>query len=271
MLTDTHCHLQRIEALGENEADMAVLAAQKENVSRIVNVGLGPDDNEKVIEQASKHKEVYAAVGWHPLRKTKITEDELETIAQLSTNSKVVLIGEIGLDYFWRPGYNEVPIEIQRYNFREMLKLSAKVDKSVCVHVRESFEDVLEDLYAVPDAKGIIHSFIGNKKMADAFLERGMYLSLSGPLTYPKNQELRDAVKDVSISRLLVETDAPYLPPQPWRGQKSRPAMVVETAKTLAEIQKLTLEEVAEFTSANASAIFGLPLLEKTTTVQSLA
>lgn len=254
-LVDTHCHLELIEEAGEGEAARAVGGAQAAGVHRLINIGLGPD-NAQVVARAHDNPGVYATVGWHPHEKRPPTDEELETMSALAGDDRVCAIGEIGLDYYWRPGYHEVPVEVQQESFRRMLALARRTGLAAVVHNREAHADTLAVLGEFADVRVVMHAFSGDRAFATQCVARGMTISLAGPLTYPSAGDLREAVAEMPLQQLVVETDAPFLPPQPWRGQRSRPAMVVETARKLAELKQVTLEEVAEATSATADRVY---------------
>jgi TatD DNase family protein len=256
-LTDTHCHLELIEERGEGEAALAVEDARTKGVTRIINIGLGPD-NANVVDRANQHPGVYAAVGWHPHQKQAPSDEDLQRIRYYAEDPDVIAIGEIGLDYYWRPGYHEVPEETQKESFRRMLRLAGELDLPVIVHDREAHDDVLALITEVQGTRGAMHAFSGNAAFAKRCLGAGMWISVAGPVTYPKADELRAALSLVPLDRLLVETDAPFLPPQPWRGEPSRPAMVVETGRRVAEVKGVGADEIAYVTTTNAADLFGL-------------
>jgi TatD DNase family protein len=259
-LIDTHCHLELIEEEGEGEAARAVDSAVAGGVVRLISIGLGPD-NEAVLARAQQHDGVYATVGWHPHQDRVPSDGEMEVMMALTRDQKVCAIGEIGLDYFWRPGYHEVPAEVQKESFRRMLSLARDSGLVAVVHNREANADTLEVLDDFSDVPAVMHAFSGDAAFAAECLKRDVTVSVAGPVTYPSAEPLRLALMEVPVDRLVLETDAPFLPPQPWRGQRSRPAMVVETARKLAEIKRLTLEELALATSANVARVYRMPPL----------
>ncbi len=185
-----------------------------------------------------------------------MTEADLEALAPLAADPEVVAIGEIGLDFFRRRS----PEEVQQYWFRRQLDFAVAHKKVVVIHTREATPETLSILreYRGRLMGGVMHCFSGSLTEAHAFLDLGFYLSFSGTLTYPKAGPLRLVAEKAPLDRILVETDCPYLPPQPWRGKRNEPAYVVATAQQLADIRGLTLEEVAAHTWANTLAAFGL-------------
>jgi TatD DNase family protein len=260
-LVDTHCHLELIEEAGDGEARRAVEGAAAAGVLRVINIGLGPD-NQEVVARAHQLPGVRATVGWHPHQDRPPRDDELEAMVTLARDEKVCAVGEIGLDYFWRPGYHEVPEEVQRESFRRMLSLARDTDLPAVVHNRVAHADTLAVLREFAGVPAVMHAFSGDLAFAADCLELGVTISVAGPVTYPSAGELRDVLTNVPLDRLVVETDAPFLPPQPWRGKPSRPEMVVETARTLADLKRVSLEELALATSANAARVYRMPPMD---------
>ncbi len=259
-LVDTHCHLELIDEAGEGEASSAVDGAAAAGVTRLINIGLGPD-NARVVERARAHPEVYATIGWHPHQDRPPGDAEMEEMAALARDQRVCAVGEIGLDYYWRPGYHEVPVEVQKESFRRMLSLARDTGLPAVVHNREAHVDTLDVLREFPAVVAVMHAFSGDAAFAAECLELGVTISVAGPVTYPSAAPLREALSTVPLERLVVETDAPFLPPQPWRGKPSRPAMVAETARRLAEVKGVTIEALAEATSATAARVYRMPPL----------
>jgi TatD DNase family protein len=256
-LVDTHCHLELIAEVGKGEVVKALSEAREGGVDAVVNIGLG-DDNAAVVETARSHDGVYAAVGWHPHQKRPPTDDELAVMTALAADPRVVAIGEIGLDYYWRPGYHEVPVEVQKQGFRHLLELARRTDLPVAVHNREAHADTLEVLTDFEDVAVVMHAFSGDREFATTCVARGFTVSVAGPVTYPSAAALRDALNVVPLDHLVVETDAPFLPPQPWRGKASRPAMVRETARALAQLKGVSQSELTAQLRANVARVFGI-------------
>lgn len=254
-LTDCHCHLELIEEAGEGEAARAVSGAAADGVTRLVNIGLGPD-NEAVVARARGQAGIHATVGWHPHQDHPPSEADLAAMAELCADPAVAAVGEVGLDYHWRLGYHEVRVEVQKESFTRMLELARQAQLPAVVHCREAHGDMLQLLEAFADVPIVMHAFSGDVEFTAACVERGIFMSVAGPVTYPSAGGLREALATAPLELLLVETDAPFLPPQPWRGKPSRPAMVVETARRLAELKGVTVEELAAVTSANADQAF---------------
>ena len=257
-LTDSHCHLELIAEAGEDEPGSSLREAAAAGVSRVINIGLGRD-NHAVLARAGKHENVFATLGWHPHEKQPPGDDDLATMLDLAGDPRVVAIGEVGLDYHWSEGYHEVPPDVQMESFRLMLELAREAGLPVVVHSRDAHQDTLERLENYPDLQVVMHAFSGDADYARECVSRGMVLSLAGPVTYPSAGALREAVDAVAPESLLVETDAPFLPPQPWRGKPNRPHMMVETAATVARIKGFSLDEFAATCTRTADRVFRFP------------
>ncbi len=253
-MADSHAHLD-LEELKPDQAEV-VRRAREAGVALLINVATSLADAPLVLGTAGKFPGVLAALGVHPHGAGAMTEKDLESLASLAARPRVVAIGEIGLDFYRRRS----PAEAQEYWFRRQLDLAQALKKPVLIHTREATEVTLKILreYRGRLWGGVMHCFGGSREEAAAFLDLGLSLSFSGTLTYPKAASLREVARTAPLDRLLVETDCPYLPPQPWRGQRNEPAYVVATARQLAEVRNLTLEEAARATWENTLRLFGL-------------
>ncbi|MDQ6747223.1 MAG: TatD family hydrolase [Candidatus Dormibacteraeota bacterium] len=257
-ITDTHCHLELIADSGEGELEGALGAASAAGVVRVINIGLGPD-NAAVVARAAQHQGVFATLGWHPHEKAPPGDEELSSMLELAADPLVVAIGEVGLDYYWRPGYHEVPPEVQKQGFARMLQVARKAHLPVVVHNREAHADTLEVLEDFEDLQVVMHAFSGDVDFARECVLRGIVVSVAGPVTYPSAAGLREALEVVPADQLVVETDAPFLPPQPWRGKPNRPHMILETAAAVAQLKDLSLEDLAALSTSTASRVFRFP------------
>ena len=255
MLIDTHSHLDE-QAFQTDVADVVARAVDS-GVGRIFTIGITAATSRAAVALAERFEEVFAVVGVQPNYVTQEPGDSRESIVALASHSKVVAIGETGLDLYW----DYAPIDAQREWFDWHLELAHEVDKPFIVHCRDADDDVVGQLQRFADGqqlRGVMHSFCGSDATADACLEMGMHLSFSGMLTYKKNEALRATASRVPIDRLLVETDAPYLAPIPNRGKRNEPAYVVHTASVLAEARGVSLSEISRATTENAEALFRL-------------
>jgi len=204
---------------------------------------------------AAGHAGVYAAVGVHPHDAESLTPAILDELRRLCLHPKVVAVGETGLDWF----RNLSPRQAQIDAFAAHLALAAEVDLPVIVHNRNADEDVLRVWRSVKGVRGVMHAFSSTAAMADAALAEGLLISLAGPLTYKNAEGTRAVARQAPLDRLLIETDCPYLPPVPWRGQRNEPAHGVLVAEALARVRQLPLVDVVAATTLNAQTLFKLP------------
>jgi TatD DNase family protein len=254
LLADSHAHLDMPEFAGDQAG--VVARALKAGVALIVNVGIGLDHSRQVLATARKFPGVFATLGVHPHAAQSLRDGDLEALAGLAADPKVVAVGEIGLDFYRMRS----PEKVQRDWFRRQLEWAFGLDKPVVIHTRDATAATREILRENRRClkSGVMHCFAGSYEEARAFLDLGLYLSFSGTLTYPAAGPLREVAKKLPLDRVLVETDAPYLPPQPWRGKRNEPAYVAATARLLGELHGLSLEETARRTWENTLEIFGL-------------
>jgi TatD DNase family protein len=254
LFVDTHCHLN----LPQFDADRAeaVARAVAAGVKRVVVPGTDLASSRQAVALAEKHPEVFAAVGVHPNDAQTLGASDLDELRQLAALPKVVAIGEIGLDLYWK----SVPLTQQRWALEAQLQLAADLDKPAIVHDREAHAEVWEALAANrPPAGAVLHAFSGDLALAEAAVAEGFYLGIDGPLTYKNSHALQAIFAAVPLASILLETDAPYLTPQAHRGQRNEPAYVRYVAEKLAAIRQLAVEEVALATTANAARFFRWP------------
>jgi len=255
MFIDSHAHLEMKEF---NRDRPEVLArALQAGVSHIITVGTTLSDCMKALSIARQYDNVYAAVGIHPHEVKTIDGQSYNTLKTLAKENKVVAYGEIGLDFF----RNLSPRDVQIRRFGEQLDLADELDLPVVIHDREAHGETMNMLKTWKGKKrGVVHCFSGDRAMARTCIDLGFFISIPGPITFPKSDRLREIVKDIPLSRLLIETDAPYLTPHPHRGKRNEPAYVVHTARAIADVKGLPLEEGGRITSQNAKEIFSLPI-----------
>lgn len=249
-LTDTHCHLQA----GAFEEDRDTVRARAlESLEWIVVIGDDMESSQAGLELTGTG--VYAAVGVHPYHAAHVTPEALDTLEEMAASPQVVALGEMGLDYF---KYNDTPPDVQAEGFRRQLDLAVKLELPVVIHNRESQDDIITilDDYADRLAGGIMHCFSGDTRLVERCVKWGFHVSFAGNVTFPKAGALREAAAATPIEVLLVETDSPYLAPQPKRGKRCEPAYVRYTAGTLAEVKAVSLEELGQRTTANAERLF---------------
>jgi TatD DNase family protein len=251
-LIDSHAHLDD-RAFNEDRA--ALIAKLHADGIGVVTIGSSLASSREAVRLASRHRQVWATVGVHPHDAKSVTPAALGELERLAHQPKVVAIGEIGLDY-----YRDLsPREVQRKVFAEQLELAERLGLPVVIHNRESTDDLVRILRnAGPTHRGVIHSFLGDLALAETFLGLGFHLGVGGPLTYPANSALRDAIRRVPLDRILLETDCPYLTPVPHRGKRNEPGYVELVAGAIANLRDLAPEGVAEKTTKSAMGLFGL-------------
>ncbi|MGI8462606.1 MAG: TatD family hydrolase [Solirubrobacterales bacterium] len=249
-MIDSHAHL----TLCEDDSEELIMAAGAAGVGRILTVGLDEETNSGVVELARAHAEVSAAVGRHPNSAVGFDSAAAGLIEELGADRQVAAIGETGLD-FYRDG---APREDQYAAFRAQIGIARRLEKPLVIHMRDSVDEALELLAAEADGVIVIlHCFsAAPERVADAAAE-GWFCSFAGNVTYPKAEELREAARLVPGELLLVETDSPFLSPQPVRGKPNQPANVVATAERLAEVRGVDYAELERLLEANAARVFG--------------
>ena len=258
-LIDTHTHLD--EESFDVDRDAVIARALEGDVIRMITIGTTAPTSRTSVEIAAGFPGVYAAVGIQPNYVSQVKAGDWETIEALAMQPKVVAIGETGLDRYWK----NTPFEQQVEYFRRHLELARRLDLPFIVHCREAEPDTVSELRLAAQAgtlRGVMHSFTGDVETAQACLELGMYISFAGMITFKKSETIREAARHVPADRILVETDAPYLAPQPMRGKRNEPANVRYTANCLAELRGVDRDEFAQQTTANAAALFRLNLNE---------
>ncbi len=249
-LFDSHTHLNE-EAFAD-DLPAVLERARRQGVEGMLIVGYDLPSSARAISLARKYG-LYAAVGIQPPFAHQTGPGEIARLEELAQDSTVVALGEIGLDYY----RDRSPRSEQRRLFRTLLSLARALDLPVVIHCRGAFPDLLEDLRQEGEGlRGVMHCFSGTAELARDFLALGLYLSLAGPVTYPHAPNLWQVAREVPLDRLLLETDCPWLPPQPHRGERNEPAYLVYTAARIAELRRESLEAVAQATRRNAQALF---------------
>jgi TatD DNase family protein len=254
MLIDTHAHLEMREF--NDDRDEVIRRAREAGVEYIVTIGTTVESSRDAVLLADKYDFIYAAIGIHPHEVKDILHPAYEIIRHFAKHKKVVAYGEIGLDYH----YEHSPRADQKRKFRDMLREAKVLDLPVIIHDRDAHEDTLQILSEEwsPELGGVMHCFSGDASLAKQAIEMGFSISIAGPVTFPKAEALREAVRQIPIENLLIETDAPYLAPQPFRGKRNEPAFVRHTAEMIAQVKGLSFDDVARITSFNAMQLFGI-------------
>lgn len=255
MLVDTHAHIQ-MRQFASDRADV-IAAAFAEGIERMVAPGVDVETSRAAIALAEAYPgRIFAAVGTHPHDAATLDSAELEAQRALAQHEAVVAIGEIGLDFY----RNLSPRAVQLDALAAQLDLAHDLDLPVILHNRKSHAEMVAALRNHGQGvRGVFHCFIGDRAMARDALDLGFWLSFAGPVTYPKNTELADVAAWAPLDRIVVETDCPYLTPQPHRGKRNEPRYVALTARHIAGLRGMLVEDFARATTANAKALFGLP------------
>ncbi|WP_461516382.1 TatD family hydrolase [Porticoccus sp.] len=255
MLVDSHCHLDHLDLADyQNSLSELLAAARQRGVQQFLSVGVDLATSAKLIEMAQSFPDVVVSVGVHPLQRELPPLPEVAELIDLGRQQRVVAIGETGLDNY----YDQDNAAWQEQSFIRHLQAAAQLKKPVIVHTRDAREQTLAILKAHVDQEvgGVIHCFTENWEMAKAAMDLNFMISFSGIITFRNAKELREVVRQVPLDKMLVETDAPWLAPVPYRGKQNEPGYVVEVAKMVAEIKGIDWQEVAEVTTANFRKCF---------------
>jgi TatD DNase family protein len=254
MLIDSHAHLEMPDF--ERDLEQVIQRAKESGVGYIFTVGTEKKDWKKALKIADSHLSIYAILGVHPHNAKEIDDQTYPTLREHCRNGKVKAYGEIGLDFF----RNLSPRDIQLKRFREQIGLAKELGLPIVVHDREAHRETLEILRSenAEECGGIIHCFSGDDEMARACMDMGFYISIPGSITFKNAESFREMVKKIPLESLLIETDAPFITPEPFRGKRNEPGYVRYTAQKLAEVKKVSFEKVAEVTTENALRVYGL-------------
>lgn len=254
LLIDSHVHLddKRFDA----DRDMLIKSLKDNGVELAINIGADLQTSINSVELAKKYDNIYAAVGVHPHSAKEVTEETLEKLKEMAEEEKVIAIGEIGLDFY----YDNSPRDIQRKWFKEQLKLAKEIDMPVIIHSRDATQETLDIIREAQDGslKGVLHSFSGSPEIAEEYIKLGFYISIGGPVTFKNARVVKEVAEFIPLDKLLIETDGPYLTPEPYRGKRNEPMYVKYTAEKIAGIKGISVEEVAEATNRNTKKLFGI-------------
>ncbi|MGR3309308.1 MAG: TatD family hydrolase [Candidatus Brocadiales bacterium] len=259
MLVDTHAHLDFPEY--KSDLPEVITRAAEANVGYIIDVGTSLKSSREAIELARQFDNIYASIGIHPHEASHVSDNVWSEFETLVSQSKVVAIGETGLDYY----RNRSPHEEQQHLFCRHLELSKKASLPVIIHNREATNDCLKTLreHANNSLRGVVHCFSGSEESARDFMELGLNISFAGPVTFSNADKLRKVVQSVPVERLLLETDCPFLSPQPKRGKRNEPANLTYIIPVFAELYKLSTTDVARITTLNAKRLFNIGEIEQ--------
>ena len=252
MFIDTHAHIQ--DKAFKEGAKSIIENALNADISKIIAPGSNFADSLRAVRLTEEFDGVWASCGVHPHDAKNASSKDLLEIEKLCQKTKVIGVGEIGLDFH----YNFSEPDIQKEIFIYHLKMAKRIKKPVVLHCREAQTEFIDILKKEQCNYGVVHCFSGNQKEAEILLDMGFYLGFTGVITYPKSEELREIIKNTPIDRILSETDSPYLSPIPYRGKRNEPAYVTEVVKKISEIKGLTLQETVKAISENTANLFGI-------------
>lgn len=255
MIIDTHAHYG--DSRFDKDRDELLSSMQDAGVGLIVEVGAGVQSTEDAIALSERYEFVYAAAGIHPEEAAQIDSEQMDWLKSLAAREKVVAIGEIGLDYH----YEEPSRQIQKQWFARQLEIAAQVELPVIIHSREAAQDTLEIMEQYCDWKqgGVIHCFSYSAEVAQIYLKKGFFLGIGGVITFKNSRKLRETVKVAPLGQLVLETDCPYLAPEPNRGHRNDSRQLVHVVEAIAQIKGVSQEEILRVTQENARRLYRLP------------
>lgn len=251
-LFDTHAHL--LDKRFDEDRDELIKQMPSDGVVGVIEVGCCEDTSVKAAELAQSTDYIYSAAGVHPHDAQDVSEEYLGLLENLAAKEKVIVIGEIGLDYF----YDNSPRDIQRKVFREQIELAHKLNLPMIYHMRKATADFLEILSDYSDLRGVVHCYSGSADTAKELLKMGLHISFTGSVTFKNARKVVEAAAVVPLDRLMAETDCPYLSPEPLRGRRNDPRNVEHVIRKLAEIKGVTFEEMCEYNINNAKGLYGI-------------
>ncbi len=256
MLIDSHAHIQFEDF--QDDIPGVLKRAKDAGVGCMINVGTGVESSRQVVDLASKNPNLFAAVGIHPHDVGGMTDEDLQSIKEIARDEKVVAIGEVGLDFH----YEHSPREVQLTRLRDFVRLAHEVKLPLIIHCRDAFEDCFKILDEEDGWKrgGVFHCYTGDLETAKKILKKGFYVSFSGIVTFKKSTELQNVARNLPRDRFLIETDCPFLTPEPYRGKKNEPAYVRLVAQKMAELKNVSLGDIERISARNTKELFGLPI-----------
>ena len=250
MLFDTHAHLDDRRFDGDREALLESLP--KKGISLLMNPGCDLASSEAAVRLAEEHSWIFAAVGSHPDDADSVTPERIGIYRAMAQNPRVRAIGEIGLDYH----YEDVPRDIQLRAFRMQMDLARELDLPVIVHEREAHADGMRVVEEFPEVTGVFHCYSGSAEMAKWLVERGWYIGFTGVLTFKNARRAVEAAQAIPLERIVIETDCPYMAPEPFRGRRNDPGYVYRVAEKLAELRGISPEQAMEATAQNGRRLY---------------
>ncbi|WP_025116345.1 TatD family hydrolase [Lysinibacillus fusiformis] len=254
MFIDTHVHLNADQY--EEDLQDVINRALEAKVEKMVVIGFDRKTIERTMELIEQYDFVYGVIGWHPVDAIDCTQEDLEWIEELAAHPKIVGIGETGLDYYWYKS----PKDVQQALFRKQIQLAQKINLPIIIHNRDATGDVVNILREENAASvgGVMHCFSGSVETARECIAMNFMISLGGPVTFKNARLPKEVATEIPLEHLMIETDAPYLAPHPYRGKRNEPAFVPLVAEEIARLKGLTIEEIAQATTDNAKIFFGI-------------
>ena len=251
MLFDTHAHMDDVAFDGDREELLGSLP--EKGVCLVMNPGCSLASSRNVSILTKKYDYIYGAVGSHPDAADEVNEAVIDEYRELcKQNDKIKAIGEIGLDYH----YEDIPREIQQKAFRAQMELARELGLPVIVHEREAHEDGMKIVDEFPDVKGVFHCYSGSAEMAKELVKRGWYIGFTGVLTFKNARKAVEVAASIPLERIVIETDCPYMAPEPFRGKRNDPGKIYRMAEKLAEIRGVTVEEIQRITTENGKRLY---------------
>ena len=250
MLFDTHAHMN--DPVYDADRESVLLSLHDAGVEKVMNVGCCLDSSKDCIAMAEKYPFIYASVGSHPDSASEVDETVLEQYRQMAKHPKVKAIGEIGLDYY----YEDIPREIQQKAFRLQMELAKELDMPVIIHERDAHDDGMRIVKEFKGVSGVFHCYSGSAEMARQLVNMGWYIGFTGVLTFKNARKAVETAQQIPLERIVLETDCPFMAPEPFRGKRNSPAFLYRMAERLAELRSISVEEVIEATTANAKRLY---------------
>lgn len=254
VLIDSHAHLD--DRRFDKDREEIIKSLKADEVDIVINPGADFLSSVKAVSLAEKFENIYAAVGIHPHEAKAMDDNTIDILRDLAKKKKVIAIGEIGLDYH----YDNSPRDIQKQRFREQIRLAKELKLPIIVHDREAHKDTFDIISQELDENltGVLHSFSSSAEMAKKYIDMGFYISFSGPITFKNAKQPKEVAKEIPLEYILIETDSPYLTPEPKRGKRNQPLNVRYIAGKIAELKGISFEEVARKTSENTKRLFNI-------------
>ena len=253
MLFDTHAHMN--DPAYDEDREAVLLGLEAKGVSRMMNIGCCLESSRDCVAMAEKYDFVYATVGTHPDSADEVSEEVLDAYRKMAQHPKVMAIGEIGLDYY----YETIPREIQQQAFRMQMELAKELKLPVVVHERNAHDDGMRIVKEFKDVTGVFHCYSGSAEMARQLVDMGWYIGFTGVLTFKNARKAVETAQRIPLDRIVLETDCPFMAPEPFRGKRNDPGYLYRMAERLAEIRDISVEEVHRITTENAHRLYRIP------------